>query len=83
MRPRGRKIAIIAAVVFFLNFQRLGSEITLRNFMFKRERMIEDFAQESENLLFPTSLPLYMRRNPWNTVKNRRGPPRADTCLLF
>lgn len=45
MRPRGCKIAIISIVLFFLNLQRI-------DFMFLRERMIEDFSQESENLVF-------------------------------
>ena len=42
MRPRGRKIAIISAVVFLLNLQMIVIEITLRNLMFLRERMIEE-----------------------------------------
>ena len=53
MRPRSRKIAVIATVVCLLNLQRLISQITLQNLIFLRERM-EDFVQESEILLFLT-----------------------------
>ena len=56
MRPRSRKIAVIATVVCLLNLQRLISQITLQNHMFLRERMMEDFVQESESLLFLTDL---------------------------
>ena len=56
MRPRSRKIAVIATVVCLLNLQRLISQITLQNLMFLRERMMEDFVQESESLLFLTDL---------------------------
>ena len=65
MRPRGRKIAVISAVVFLLNLQRIVDEITLRNLMFLRERMIEDFSQESENLLFLTCLLTRTRQQNW------------------
>lgn len=51
MRLRGRKIAIISAVVFLLNLQKIVSEITLRNPMFLREIMIDDFSYECENPL--------------------------------
>lgn len=55
MRPRGCKIAIISVVVFFLNLQRI-------DLMFLRERMIEDFSQESENLVFFTCLLMWTRQ---------------------
>ena len=48
MRPRSRKIAVIATVVCLLNLQRLISKITLQNLMFLRERMMEDFVLESD-----------------------------------
>lgn len=54
MRPRSRKIAVIVTVVCLLNLQRLISQITLQNLIFLRERMMEDFVQESEILLFLT-----------------------------
>lgn len=44
MRLRGPKIAIISAVVFLLNLQKIVREITLRNPMFLREIMIDDFS---------------------------------------
>ena len=66
MRPRSRKIGVIANVVFFLNLQRLISQITLRNLMFLRERMMEDFLQESESLLFLTGVLLSVRRRRRN-----------------
>ena len=56
MRPRSRKIAVIVTVVCLLNLQRLISQITLQNLIFLRERMMEDFVQESEILLFLTAL---------------------------
>ncbi len=56
MRPRSRTIAVIATVVSLLNLQRLISQITLRNLMFLCERMMEDFPQESESLLFLTAV---------------------------
>ena len=56
MRPRSRKIAVIVTVVCLLNLQRLISQITLQNIIFLRERMMEDFVQESEILLFLTAL---------------------------
>ena len=66
MRPRSRKIAVIATVVCLLNLQRLISQITLRNLMFLRERMMEDFLQESESLLFLTGVLLSVRRRRRN-----------------
>ena len=54
MRQRSRKIAVIVTVVCLLNLQRLISQITLQNLIFLRERMMEDFVQESEILLFLT-----------------------------
>ena len=62
MRPRSRKIAVIVTVVCLLNLQRLISQITLQNLMFLRERMMEDFVQESEILLFLTALLLSVHR---------------------
>ena len=56
MRPRSGKIAVIVTVVCLLNLQRLISQITLQNLIFLRERMMEDFVQESEILLFLTAL---------------------------
>ena len=62
MRPRSRKIAVIATVVCLLNLQRLISQITLQNLMFLREGMTEDFVEERESLLFLTALLLSVHR---------------------
>ena len=62
MRQRSRKIAVIATVVFLLNLQWLISQITLENLMFLCERMMEDFVQESDSLLFLTALRLSVHR---------------------
>lgn len=59
MRLRNCSIAITAAVVCLLNLQRLATQITLRNLMFLCERIIEDFAQESENLSSYFSPPFF------------------------
>ena len=64
MRPRSRKIAV--TVVCLLNLQWLISQITLQNLMFLRERMTEDFVQESESLLFLTALLLSVHRRRGN-----------------
>ena len=72
MRPRSRKIAVIATVVCLLNLQRLVSKITLQNLMFLRERMMEDFVQESESLLFLTVLLMSVHRRRGNFRKIRR-----------
>ena len=72
MRPRSRKIAVIATVVCLLNLQRLISQITLQNLMFLRERMMEDFVQESESLLFLTALLLSVHRRRGNFQHIRR-----------
>ena len=56
MGPRSGKIAVIVTVVCLLNLQRLISQITLQNLIFLRERMMKDFVQESEILLFLTAL---------------------------
>ena len=73
MKPRSRKIAVIATVVCLLNLQRLISQITLQNLTFLRERMMEDFVQESESLLFLTALLLsvHRRRGNFRQVKRR------------
>ena len=73
MRPRSRKIAVIATVVYLLNLQRLISQTTLQNLMFLRERMIEDFVQESESLLFLTALLLSVHRRRGNFRFIRRA----------
>ena len=75
MRPRSRKIAVIATVVCLLNLQRLISQITLQNLMFLRERMMEDFVQESESLLFLTALLLsvHRRRGNFPHIRRRRA----------
>ena len=78
MRPRGRKIAIISAVVFLLNLQRIVNEITLRNLMFLRERMIEDFSQESENLLFLTCLLMRTQRRQGRPTRRAWAWPRPQ-----
>ena len=52
MRLRSCKIAVIAAVFCLLNLHRLISQVTLKNLMFLHERMMENFVQESESLLF-------------------------------
>ena len=72
MRPRSRKIAVIATVVCLLNLQRLISQITLQNLMFLRERMMEDFVQEREILLFLTALLLSVHRRRGNFRHIRR-----------
>ena len=72
MRPRSRKIAVIATVCL-LNFQRLMSQITLQNLMFLRGRMMEDFVQESESLLFLTALLLSIHRRRGNFRHIRRS----------
>lgn len=56
MRPRSRNIAMIATVVCLLNLQRLTNQITLQNLMYLRERIVEDFVQESESQLFLTAV---------------------------
>ena len=66
MRPGSRKIAVVATVVCLLNLQRLISQTTLQNLMFLRERMMEDFVQESESLLFLTALLLSVHRRRGN-----------------
>ena len=71
MRPRGRKIAIISPVMFLLNLQRIVNEITLQNLMFLHERMIEDFSQESENLLFLTCLLMMTRQRQGRPTRRR------------
>lgn len=86
MRLRGPKIAIISAVVFLLNLQKIVSEITLRNPMFLREIMIDDFSYECENLLFLTCLPMTTRRRQgWPTRRRTWVWPRPqnwfDTLL--
>ena len=55
-----------------LNLQRLTSQITLQNLMFLRERMMEDFVQESESLLFLTVLLLSVHRRQGNFRHKRR-----------
>ena len=72
MRPRSRKIAVIVTVVCLLNLQRLISQITLQNVIFLRERMMEDFVQESEILLFLTALLLSVHRRRGNFRHIRR-----------
>ena len=72
MRPRSRKIAVIATVVCLLNLQRLINQITLQNLMILRERMMEDFVQESESLLFLTALLLSVHRRRGNFRHIRR-----------
>ena len=72
MRPRSRKIAVIATVVCLLNLQRLISQITLQNLMFLRKRMMEDFVQESDSLLFLTALLLSVHRRRGNFPYIRR-----------
>ena len=66
MRPRSRNIAIIATVVCLLNLQRLTNQITLQNLMYLRERIEEDFVQESESLLFLTAVLLSVLRRRRN-----------------
>ena len=56
MKPRSRKEAEIATAVCLLNLQRLISQIALQNLMFLRERIMEDFVQQSEGLLLLTAL---------------------------
>lgn len=74
MRQRGRMIAIISAAVFFLNLQKIVNEITLRNPMFLREIMIDDFSYECQNLLFLACLLMRTRR--------RQGwPTRRRACV--
>ena len=75
MRPRSRKIAVIATVVCLLYLQRLISQITLQNLMFLRERMMEDFVQERESLLFLTALLLsvHRRRGNFPHIRRRRA----------
>ena len=75
MRPRSRKLAVIVTVVCLLNLQRLISQITLQNLMFLRERMMEDFVQERESLLFLTALLLsvHRRRGNFPHIRRRRA----------
>ena len=72
MKPRSRKIAVIATVVYLSILQRLISQVTLQNLMFLRERMMEDFVQESESLLFLTALLLSVHRRRGNFRHIRR-----------
>ena len=80
MRPRSRKIAVIATVVCLLNLQRLMSQITLQNLMFLRGRMMEDFVQESESLFFLTALLLsiHRRRGNFRHIRRRAWWPRPQ-----
>ena len=66
MRPRSRDIAIISTVVCLLNLQRLINQITLQKLMFIRERIVEDFVQGSESLLFLTAVLLSVLRRRRN-----------------
>ena len=83
MRPRSRKIAVIVTVVCLLNLQRLISQITLQNLMFLRERMMEDFVQESESLLFLTALLLSVHRRQGNfSAHKKKSVGLAKTAEL-
>ena len=73
MRSRSRKITVIETVVCLFNLQRLISQITLHNLMFLRERMMEDFVQESESLLFLTTVLLSVHQRRGNFRHIRRG----------
>ena len=83
MRPRSRKIAVTATVVCLLNLQRLISQITLQNLIFLRERMMEDFVQESEILLFLTALLLSVHRRRGNfSAHKKKSVGLAKTAEL-
>ena len=52
----------MAAAVCLLHLQLLVSQITMRNLMFLRERLMESFVQEGESLLFLTTVLLRIRQ---------------------
>jgi len=84
MRPRSRKIAVIATVVCLFNLQRLISQITLQNLMFLRERMMEDFVQESESLVFLTAvlLSVHRRRGNFRHIRRCNASITSAECSL-
>ena len=57
---------MIATVVCFLNLHKLTNQITLQNLMHLRERIVEDFIQESESVLFLTAVLLSVLRRRHN-----------------
>ena len=57
MRPRGREMTIVAAVVFLFNLQRQHC----KNLTFLWERMIGDLAQGSEDLFVTSFLRITIR----------------------
>ena len=72
MRPRSRKITVMAAAVCLLHLQLLVSQKTMWNLMFLRERLMESFVQEGESLLFLTAVLLRIRRQRQGNLRNAR-----------
>jgi len=84
MRLRSHKITVIATVVCLFNLQRLISQITLQNLMFLRERMMEDFVQESESLVFLTAvlLSVHRRRGNFRHIRRCNASITSAECSL-